>query len=341
MGAELTWCLRLAGIVVAVAATAVHAEMRDDPMPGPAFSNPAVLTNMPSDWQSRPLHREPAEADISVVLDQQIYPALLPFIQEFARSQHLRIAVQSGTCGTALGGLTRKDLDIGGYCCPPEQADRLPGVKFHTVGITAISLIVHPKNPIDNLTRDEARKIFSGEYTLWRQVRSPQKQGTPGGSVFVATRLHCKTRPGHWRLLLDNANLFSSEIQEVGSIPDMIRTVSVEHDAIGYETVWHVNLHSTTSPVRTITMDGIDPRDDAAMVQHRYPLYEVMNMTTWEGPAANPAADRLVAYLLSKGGDVGKVYGMVPADRLRKAGWKFKDDELIGEPDPVLAPRQP
>lgn len=326
--------LRFVAALGLAVATAAHAEMRDNPFPGPAFSDPAAITAMPRDWRGRGLNRVPADADISIVLDQQIYPALVPFIEEFAKSNRLRIAVQNGTCGTALGGLSRKDLDIGGYCCPPETADRLPGLKFHTIGITAIALIVHPDNPIDNLTRDEAEQIFSGGIRLWGQVKSPQKRGTPAGSVFVTTRLHCKTRPGHWRLLLDDANQFSREIQDVGSIPDMIRTVSLDREAIGYETNWHVVLHAPTAPVRAIAIDGVDSRDDEALATLRYPLYEVMNLTTWEGPAANPAADRLVAFLLSKAGDVGKVYGLVPVDRLRSAGWKFSGNELVGEPSP-------
>jgi hypothetical protein len=31
--------------------------------------------------------------------------------------------------------------------------------------------------------------------------------------------------------------------------------------------------------------------------------------------------------------NLGPGLGFVPATKLRKAGWKFKEDELIGEPD--------
>ncbi|MFN3077108.1 MAG: substrate-binding domain-containing protein [Alphaproteobacteria bacterium] len=324
----------LPGILLSMISTAVAwAEMRDNPFPGPAFSDPAVLTDMPADWQQRPLERAPAGVDVAIVLDQQIYPALLPFIEEYARREKLKIAVQNGTCGTALGGLSRKELDIGGYCCPPERADRLPGIKFHTIGVTGIALIVHPGNPVETLSRDEAQKIFSGQIRHWQQLDKARERKLPDQSVFVATRLHCKTRPGHWRLLLDNQERFSRDAQDVGSIPDMIRTVSLNRDSIGYETNWHVTRHAATTPVRTIKIDGESSLDSEAIATLRYPLYEVMNLTTWEGPAANPEADRLVAYLLSKAGAVGEVYGLVPVEKLRVAGWKFKGNELIGEPD--------
>lgn len=320
--------------------TSAPAAARDDLFPAPPFSDPAVVTEMPGDWQARPLARVPADADLSVILDQQIYPALLPFLQDFARREHLRIAVESGTCGIASGALTRKEIDIGGYCCPPERGDRLPGLRFHTIGITAIAVITHPANPVGNLTLDETRKLFGGQISAWRDLTGGDKPRAPFDEpVFVASRLHCKSRPGHWRLLLDNGDLFAPQAQDVGSIPDMVRTTSVFRGAIGYETNWHVALHASKAPVKIATIDGADPRDPEAVATLRYPLYEAMTLTTWEGTAANPVADRLVAFLLSQAGAVGEAYGLVPAERLRRAGWKFNGDELIGEPDIQAPPR--
>jgi len=47
----------------------------------------------------------------------------------------------------------------------------------------------------------------------------------------------------------------------------------------------------------------------------------------------NPRARALVDYLLKEVHSLGAEFGFVPASKLSKAGWKFKGDELIGEPD--------
>jgi hypothetical protein len=47
----------------------------------------------------------------------------------------------------------------------------------------------------------------------------------------------------------------------------------------------------------------------------------------------NPRARALVDYLLKEVDILGSEFGFVPASILSKAGWKFKGDELIGEPD--------
>jgi hypothetical protein len=40
-----------------------------------------------------------------------------------------------------------------------------------------------------------------------------------------------------------------------------------------------------------------------------------------------------VDYLLKEVENLDKKFNLVPSSRLRKAGWKFKDDELVGAPD--------
>ena len=41
----------------------------------------------------------------------------------------------------------------------------------------------------------------------------------------------------------------------------------------------------------------------------------------------------MVEYILKQSELLGKEHNIVPAFRLRKAGWKFKDNELVGEPE--------
>lgn len=51
-----------------------------------------------------------------------------------------------------------------------EAADR--GVKLaeQVVGWGAVAIVTHPRNPVSQLTIEQVRKIFSGEYDNWKQV---------------------------------------------------------------------------------------------------------------------------------------------------------------------------
>ena len=81
-----------------------------------------------------------------------------------------------------------------------------------------------------------------------------------------------------------------------------------------------------------LRVDGVSPTDGEALVQGRYPYYRVFNVTTWAGaPNADRAAE-LVNWLKRRFESLPADYGVVPASRLRAAGWRFLGDELVGEP---------
>lgn len=312
---------------------AVHAA---ETLKGPPFIYPGQTFEMPAEWVKKPISYEKwaDKADVSVTLEQDVYQMILPLIQKYAKQRGLTIDVKEGTCGISAGMLARKVVDIGGFCCPPGKEDRLPGLSFHTLGIVSKAFLVHPENPADSVSAMELRDIFQGKLYRWSQLKT--RNGNPGPQWVIRPigRLHCPLRPGHWRLLLDNPDLFSPRLYEVGSIPDMIAQVSSNKGAIGWEVLGMVDHYKNVGKVKPLRIDGYSPTDGNAIATKRYPFYRTYNITTWEGKnVENPRARALVDYLLKEVHSLGPEFGFVPASKLSKAGWKFKGDELIGEPD--------
>lgn len=60
------------------------------------------------------------------------------------------------------------------------------------IGHAALALITHPKNPINELTLDQLKKLYTGQYDNWKQVGGPDEHATclsrrvpeSGGAVF-------------------------------------------------------------------------------------------------------------------------------------------------------------
>lgn len=325
--ATLLWLLSAAGVA--------HAGHEDDEtLGGRPFTDPSDIVPMPDSWRKAPItHKTPKPVDLAVSLDQQLYPALLPIIRDFAKTRGKEIAVQEGTCGISGGVLAEKTADIGGFCCPPAVTDRLPGLKYHTLGIGSLALIVHPNNPRDDVSLKQAQDLFGGHATRWADLPMSGIKAAADRDVRAVARLHCKQRPGHWRLILDDENLFGRDIQEVSAITDMILQVGRMESAIGYETLWHIVRHVNQQKVKLLRVNGVDPRDDAALASGSYPLYRVFNITTWaDTPAAKPLADDLASYLIEKAGAIAPEFGILPVQKLRAEGWKFFENELIGMP---------
>lgn len=300
----------------------------------PTFSDPNILNEVSKKWMKSAFKHDDVhlDADLIVALGQQSYPVFKDLISEYAKKNKLKIIVKPGTCGITAGRLRKKSVDIGAYCCPPAKSDRLPGLKFHSLGISAIALIVHPDNPLTNVTEKQARDIFNGNTSRWSQLKNKDTTDFQHLTKPVA-RLHCKVRPGHWRGLLKNEDQFSPRIFEVGVIPDMISQVSRNTGAIGWEVPLMVSHHSKKGIVRMLKIGGHAATDLDYVLTGKYPLYRSYSLTTWNHKGkSNPVAMKLVRYLQQHIEKSHKEIHYIPPSQLRKAGWKFQGDELIGEP---------
>jgi len=300
---------------------------------GAAFQPAPPDENLKSaEWSALPVTHEPGhgKVDLAVAVDQQEYPVLVPLISRFAKDKGIKIAVADGTCGVSAGLLSRKAVDIGGFCCPAGVNDRLPGLQFHTLGIVGIALFVHPENPVNDISLQQARDIFSKANSNWNQLTGAHGNSA---SIDVVTRLHCKTRPGHWKLLLGQPDIFSSMSQDTTEVAQMIRSVADNHYAIGYETLQMAARELRQGKVKALTINGLAPDSAEALIKGYYPLYRTFQLTTWDGVAANPLAKELVEYLIDQVSHLKweDAY-MVDVEKLRRNGWKFQDQELVGEP---------
>jgi ABC-type phosphate transport system substrate-binding protein len=329
-GAVLVFPLAAAA-VTAKASTAMREEVR-----GEAFTDPSYRFTMPEEWIKKPVTYEEfaKEANVAVTLEQDVYHLVLPLLQKYIQEHPgVKIAVQEGTCGISAGALARKAVDIGGFCCPPGKEDRLPGLKYHTLGIVAKAFFVNPGNPVSGISTKQLRDIFSGKTYRWSDAIFADGRTGPDWKIRTIGRFHCQARPGHWRLLFKDSEQFSPRLHEVGSIPDMIAEVAKRKDAIGWEVLGMAEEYESLGKVKPLRIDGHLPTDVAALATGKYPFYRTYNITTWEGKGVeNAGAKRLVEYLMKEAERIDSKYGFVPASRLHKAGWKFKDDELIGEP---------
>lgn len=334
---KISKCCAIAACFLVISWLAVAGAAQSDPkgLREQAFTGSSSQVDMPAEWIKTPITREPGAPgmDISIVMDQDIYHTLRPLIGKYAKEHNLKIALKEGTCGIVAGMLGRKTTDIGGFCCPPGKEDRLPGLKYHSLGIVAKAILVHPGNPVDSLSEEEVRHIFRGKIINWSQVKTSSGSAGQDRPIQAIGRFHCKLRPGHWKLILPDEKMFGPMVVEVGSIPDMITQVGSQPDAIGWEVLSMVAHYADLKKVKPLKINGKLPTDKEAIAARTYPFYRTYNVTTWEGKeVANPKAQALVEYLLREVENLDLKFGFVSSKRLRAEGWQFKENELIGEP---------
>lgn len=64
------------------------------------FSDPAVFTEVPGEWSSKPIKHMPKyqSVDLVVSLGQQSHPIFHELIPQYAKQHNLKIVVEHGTC---------------------------------------------------------------------------------------------------------------------------------------------------------------------------------------------------------------------------------------------------
>jgi len=113
------------------------------------------------------------------------------------KNQDVNISVTGGGSGTGIAALINKQTDIANSSrelnAKEEEAAKKAGVTpFRVIFATdAVSVILHPENPVAKLTIDQLGKIFKGEITNWKEVGGPDlkislygRQSNSGTYVF-------------------------------------------------------------------------------------------------------------------------------------------------------------
>lgn len=108
------------------------------------------------------------------------------------------ILVVGSSAGAGFQALFDKNAELALASRPISEKERKKagekGIELaeKLIGYAGVSLITHPKNPVDELTPQQLKKIFSGEYTNWKQVGGPdapirtltRRVPESGGAVF-------------------------------------------------------------------------------------------------------------------------------------------------------------
>ena len=147
-------------------------------------------------------------------------------------------AVQEGRCDI---GLSSRDL---------KDEEKSAGLEGTVLAYDGIAIIVHPENPVEDLSVETIAKIYKGEITNWSEVG-----GNDAEIVLIGREAGSGTRDG-FESITDTEDACKYR-QELTSTGDVITTVSQNPGAIGYASV-----ASVKESVKALTVDGVAPTED-------------------------------------------------------------------------------
>ena len=183
-------------------------------------------------------------------------------------------AVQEGTCDIGLSSRALKD------------EEKSAGLKETVLAYDGIAIIVHPDNPVSDLTLEQIAKLYTGEITNWKDVG-----GNDAEVVLIGREAASGTRDGFESITgTKDACQYRQELTSTG---DVITAVSQNPDAIGY-----ASLASVKDSVKALSVGGVTP-SEATVKDGSYPVQRPFVLVTVEGKELSPAAQAFFDYALS------------------------------------------
>src|SRR5512137_3010335 len=149
----------------------------------------------------------------------------------------IRIGVQGGGSGTGIRMAGEGSVAIGASSRELKDAEKKehPELKTTPIAIDCITIVVHPDNPIGNLTTEQIRDIFSGEITNYAQVGGPDRR-----IVVVEREDGSGTRSTFEEMVMNKTDVTNAALQKPAS--GAIRfTVAGNPNAIGYLGIGYVD----------------------------------------------------------------------------------------------------
>lgn len=166
--------------------------------------------------------------------------------------------------------------------------------------VDGLVFLVNADNPVDSLTTEQVRKIYSGEITNWSEVGGedleivPFQRNAEAGSQTAMLKLVMKDLP----MMEAPADYVRGEM---GDLIEAVAAFDGSANAIGYTVYYYANDMKMAEGLKLLAIDGVEPRDETIR-SGEYPFLNNYYVLTAAGLAEEDPAKVLYDWLLSEEG---------------------------------------
>lgn len=203
-------------------------------------------------------------------------------------NEGLTVNVSGGGSGAGRNAVIDGTTHIGMDSGSPNEAQRRAIREFIPVAFDAVAIVVHPSNPIENLTTEQAAGIFLGEITNWNQV------GGSNAPIIVHVRDGLSGTGDTVQSMLLSGTPWIGTATPHASNGLQRNAVSTDPNAIGFLSVGYLD-----GTVSGVSLNGIVPNFETVS-SGAYPLSRNLNLLSLRRPTGNSA--RFIDFIRSAHG---------------------------------------
>lgn len=213
------------------------------------------------------------------------------------------VTVEYTGSGAGIESVTNKMVDIGNSSRALKDTEKEKGVVENVIAIDGIAVITNNSNEVENLTKEDLIKIYTGEIKNWKELG-----GKDENIVVLGREAGSGTRGAFEELLgIVDRCVYAGELDSTGGVKAKVASTE---GTIGY-----VSLDVVDDTVKALKLDGVEATE-ANIKAGSYLLSRPFVMATnGEISAQNEIVQTWFDYIKSaKGQEVIKSVGLILPD---------------------------
>lgn len=178
------------------------------------------------------------------------------------QNKEVSVVVNAGGSGEGIKGIVDGVADFGLVSreVTSDEKTKIKDYKEYNLGVDALTISVNPKNPIlsikDDLTTEEIKKIFSGEYKFWDEV----DKSLPHNEIIVVTRDLAGGAHKVFQEKVMGKDEVKADVIQAPSMGALVEKIIQNENAIGYASFGVVNQNE--GKIKPLKVDGVEPTKD-------------------------------------------------------------------------------
>ena len=236
-----------------------------------------------------------AEDEINIVGSTTVLPIAQITAEKFMdNNPDVSITVGGGGSSVGAKALLAGTCDIAN-CSRPLKEKELARAEDagvdpveHIVAMDGIAVIVHPTNPVDTITIDEIKAVYTGQTNNWNELSDRKAQ-----IVVISRDSSSGTFEAFNKLALKKAKVRPDALLQASN-KAVVQAVSQTPGAIGYIGMGYLN-----DSVKALTVNGVEPTKQTVLSKE-YPISRPLYMYTDGQPAG--VVDEYLAFVKSSQG---------------------------------------